>query len=92
MKKTVICLVLIGAFAFAVKFTFAQDTKSIIENDSFAINQDAGNNSDASSTPNTQGPSDTNAMLTNMQGNVDVTLMPFVPQDNSDNAVSGQGN
>ena len=80
MKKKVICLVLTGAFAFAIKLTFAQDVKPINEDDSFTINQEAWGNSDAKD------------MLANMQGNADVTLMPFVPQENSDNAVSGPGN
>lgn len=79
MKKTVICLVLMGVFVLAVKLVFAQDVKPVNEEDSFTISQDAWANSDALTMPDTQG-------------NADVILMPFVPLDNSDNAVSGSDN
>ena len=67
MNKTVICLVIAGVIYFAIKLTFAQDAKLINEDDAFT----------------TQAVFDTNAMLTNFQDNNDVTLMPFVPLDNS---------
>lgn len=105
MKKTVIGLVLMGLFVFAIKLTFAQEAQPVNENDPSVINQedvynldttktpsDAWGNSDAETITEKQNNSDIKDMPANVQGNSDITLMPFVLQDNSDNAVAEPGN
>jgi len=92
MKKIVICLVLMGAFVFAVKLTFAQDAQPVNENDPQTINQAENNDSDGAKMSGSQGNADEMYVPVNAQDNSDVTIMPFVPQDNSENAVLSKGN
>ena len=92
MKKSAIYLVAAMVFFLATKLTFAQNFNGSNQDDSQMVNQSESNNVDQAPMPDSQGNSNEIYVPVNQDNNSEVTNMPFVPEGNSDNAVTGQGN
>ncbi len=100
MKKSAICLLLMGVFFLVSRLTFAEDVKPSKEDDLQAVKQAENSNLDATAMPSdawgnsnstdTQANSDA-AQMPDIQGNSDEVYVPVNSQTNPDNSVLESG-